>query len=51
MIILSIPFATTPDAASLLTDVPADVVVIDTSTITLSAGQIPEVDDGEPESV
>jgi predicted dinucleotide-binding enzyme len=52
VIVLSIPFAKTPDVASLFTDVPADVVVIDTSNYyPMRDGNIDEVDGGKPESV
>lgn len=51
-IILSIPFAKTPDVAGLFADVPADVVVIDTSNYyPFRDGNIAEVDGGKPESV
>jgi 8-hydroxy-5-deazaflavin:NADPH oxidoreductase len=51
VIVLSIPFAGYPDIASLFNDVPADVVVIDTSNFYPSRdGAIAEVDGGKPES-
>ena len=51
-IVLSIPFAKYPDLASLFNDVPADVVVIDTSNYyPFRDGAIAEVDGGKPESV
>jgi 8-hydroxy-5-deazaflavin:NADPH oxidoreductase len=51
-IILSIPFGKIPEVASVFADVPADVVVIDTSNYyPMRDGNIAEVDDGKPESV
>jgi predicted dinucleotide-binding enzyme len=51
-IVLSIPFGRYPDLASLFSDVPADVVVIDTSNYyPFRDGAIAEVDGGKPESV
>jgi 8-hydroxy-5-deazaflavin:NADPH oxidoreductase len=52
VVILSIPFARYPDLADLFNDVPAEVVVIDTSNYyPFRDGMITEVDDGNPESV
>lgn len=52
VIVLSIPFAKVPDVAGLFADVPADVVVIDTSNYYPMRDQnIAEVDSGRPESV
>ena len=52
VIVLSIPFASYPDVADLFKDVPADVVVIDTSNhYPFRDGAIAEVDGGKPESV
>lgn len=52
VIVLSIPFASVPDVAGLFADVPADVVLIDTSNYYPQFGtRIAEVDDGKPESV
>ncbi len=52
VIILSIPFAGIPDVAGLFAEVPADVVVIDTSNYyPMRDGNIAEVDGGKPESV
>jgi predicted dinucleotide-binding enzyme len=52
VVVLSIPFARYPDLAGLLSDVPAEVVVIDTSNYyPFRDGAITEVDDGKPESV
>jgi predicted dinucleotide-binding enzyme len=52
VIVLSIPFASIPEVAGLFADVPADVVVIDTSNYYPQFGtRIPEVDEGKPESV
>ena len=51
-IVLAIPFAKYPDLANLFNDVPADVVVIDTSNYyPFRDGAIAEVDGGKPESV
>lgn len=51
-IVLSIPFAKIPDVVNIFADVPADVVVIDTSNYyPMRDGNIAEVDDGKPESV
>ncbi|MDK3022712.1 NAD(P)-binding domain-containing protein [Cupriavidus taiwanensis] len=51
-IILSIPFAQIPNVASVFGDVPANVVVIDTSNYyPFRDGNIAEVDEGKPESV
>ena len=51
-IILSIPFAQIPHVASVFTDVPADVVVIDTSNYyPFRDENIADVDGGKPESV
>ena len=52
MIAISIPFANYPDLANLFNDVPADVVVINTSNYyQFRDGTIAEVDNGRPESV
>jgi predicted dinucleotide-binding enzyme len=52
VIILSIPFAQIPKVASLFTDVPADVVVIDTGNYYPFRDEtIGDIDDGKPESV
>lgn len=52
VIVLAIPFGRYPDLASLFNDVPADVVVIDTSNCyPFRDGAIAEVDGGKPESV
>ena len=52
MVVLSIPFASYSDLAGLFSDVPAEVVVIDTSNYyPFRDGAITEVDDGKPESV
>ncbi|TPI29794.1 3-hydroxyisobutyrate dehydrogenase [Mesorhizobium sp. B3-2-1] len=52
VIIVSIPFGKNPELAGLFADVPANVVVIDTSNYyPVRDGNIAEVDDGEPESV
>lgn len=52
VIVLSIPFAKFPDLANLFDDVPANVVVIDTSNYyPFRDGAITEVDGGKPESV
>ncbi|MEB2026940.1 NADPH-dependent F420 reductase [Xanthomonas campestris pv. campestris] len=52
VIVLSIPFAKIPEVAGLFSTVPAEVVVIDTSNYYPQLGtRIPEVDDGELESV
>jgi hypothetical protein len=52
VVVLSIPFAKYPDLASLLSNVPAEVVVIDTSNYyPFRDGAISEVDNGKPESV
>lgn len=52
VIILSIPFAQIPNVASLFTDVPADVVVIDTGNYYPFRDEtIGDIDDGKPESV
>lgn len=51
-IVLSIPFAEIPNVASAFTDVPANVVVIDTSNYyPFRDGNIAEVDGGKPESI
>ncbi|MEK1942300.1 MAG: NAD(P)-binding domain-containing protein [Pseudomonas sp.] len=51
-IVVSIPFARLPELASLLAQVPADVVVIDTSNYyPFRDEEIKEVDSGKPESV
>jgi predicted dinucleotide-binding enzyme len=51
-IVLAIPFGKYPDLASLFNDVPADVVVIDTSNYyPFRDGAVAEVDGGKPESV
>lgn len=51
-VILSIPFAQIPNVASLFTDVPAEVVVIDTGNYyPFRDGNIGEIDEGKPESV
>ena len=51
-IVLAIPFGRYPDLASLFNDVPADVVVIDTSNYyPFRDGAVAEVDGGKPESV
>lgn len=52
VIILSIPFAKIPEVAGAFADVPADMVVIDTSNYyPVRDGRIAEVDEGKPESV
>ncbi|MBC3209470.1 NAD(P)-binding domain-containing protein [Pseudomonas sp. SWRI111] len=52
VIILSIPFAKYPDLKQTLSQVPASVVVIDTSNYYPQRdGAIKDVDDGKPESV
>ncbi|MGF6919439.1 NADPH-dependent F420 reductase [Paraburkholderia sp. 40] len=52
VVVLSIPFKNNPELAGLFTDVPADLVVIDTSNYyPVRDGNIAEVDDGKPESV
>ncbi|PTW47983.1 hypothetical protein C8J25_10272 [Sphingomonas faeni] len=52
VIVLSIPFASIPDVATLFADVPADVVVIDTSNYYPQFGtRIAEIDEGKPESI
>lgn len=52
VVVLSIPFASIPEVASVFAGVPADVVVIDTSNYYPQFGtRIPEVDEGRPESV
>jgi len=52
VLILSVPFATYPNLSDLVTSVPRDVVVIDTSNYyPFRDGAIPEVDAGKPESV
>lgn len=52
VIVVSIPFAKNPELVSLFADVPANVVLIDTSNYyPLRDGNIAEVDDGKPESV
>ena len=52
VIVLSIPFAKIPDVAGLFIDVPADVVVIDTSNYYPMRDQkVAEIDSGKPESV
>nr|WP_276606135.1 NAD(P)-binding domain-containing protein [Paracoccus liaowanqingii] len=51
-LILTIPFGKNRDIAAILADVPASVVVIDTSNYyPFRDGQIAEVDHGKPESV
>lgn len=52
VVVLSIPFAKYPDLTSVFSNVPAEVVVIDTSNYyPLRDGAITEVDNGKPESV
>lgn len=52
VIVLSFPFAKIPDVSELFPDVPADVIVVDTSNYYRQRdGQIAEVDEGKPESV
>lgn len=52
VIVLSIPFAQIPNVASLFTEVPADVVVIDTGNYyPFRDGNIADLDGGKPESV
>ncbi|WP_386346356.1 NADPH-dependent F420 reductase [Xanthomonas campestris] len=52
VIILSIPFAQIPNVTSIFSDVPTNVVVIDTSNYyPFRDGNIAEVDEGKPESV
>ena len=52
VIVLAIPFGRYPDLANLFNDVPANVVVIDTSNYyPFRDGAIAEVDGGKPESV
>ncbi|HEX9448048.1 MAG TPA: NAD(P)-binding domain-containing protein [Dongiaceae bacterium] len=51
-IVLVIPFGRYPDLAGLFNDVPADVVMIDTSNYyPFRDGAVAEVDSGKPESV
>lgn len=51
-VVVSIPLAKYPDLASLFGQVPADVVVIDTSNYyPFRDGEIGEIDGGKPESV
>jgi 8-hydroxy-5-deazaflavin:NADPH oxidoreductase len=52
VVVLSIPFARYPDLAGLFSDVPTEVVVIDTSNYyPFRDGAIAEVDEGKPEGV
>jgi predicted dinucleotide-binding enzyme len=52
VVVLSIPFAKYPDLASLLSNIPAEVVVLDTSNYyPFRDGAISEDDNGKPESV
>lgn len=52
VVITSIPFANYPDLANLFSQVPAHVVVIDTSNYyPIRDGVIEGIDDGQPESV
>ncbi|WP_407572618.1 NADPH-dependent F420 reductase [Deinococcus altitudinis] len=52
VVILSIPFASSPELARVFSGVAADVVVIDTSNYyPFRDGQISEVDDGQTEAV
>lgn len=52
VIVLSIPFASISDVAKLFADVPAGVVVIDTSNYYPQFGtRIAEIDQGKPESI
>jgi 8-hydroxy-5-deazaflavin:NADPH oxidoreductase len=52
VVVLSIPFAKYPDLESLFSNVPPEVVVIDTSNYyPFRDGAINEVDNGKPESV
>ena len=52
VIVLSIPFGRYPDLASLFSDVPTGIAVIDTSNYyPFRDGAIAEVDAGKPESV
>ncbi|MEZ2345779.1 NADPH-dependent F420 reductase [Terriglobus sp. RCC_193] len=52
IVILSVPFAKNPDLASVLSGVPTDVVVIDTSNYyPFRDGAITEIDNGKPESI
>lgn len=52
VIILSIPFARSPELASVLSDIPAHVVVIDTSNYyPFRDGEISQVNEGRPEAV
>lgn len=51
-IVLSIPFASIPDIAGVFANVPASVVVIDTSNYyPMRDGNISAVDEGKPESI
>ncbi|MGJ7491743.1 NADPH-dependent F420 reductase [Variovorax sp. ZT4R33] len=52
VIVLSIPFASIPEVAGLFADVPAEVVVIDTSNYYPQFGtRISQIEEGRPESV
>jgi 8-hydroxy-5-deazaflavin:NADPH oxidoreductase len=52
VVVLSIPFAKYPDLGSIFSNVPPEVVVIDTSNYyPFRDGAIDEVDNGKPESV
>jgi len=52
VVVLSLPFAKYPDLASLFSNVPPEVVVIDTSNYyPFRDGAINEIDNGKPESV
>ncbi|HSI50019.1 MAG TPA: NAD(P)-binding domain-containing protein [Ideonella sp.] len=52
VIILSVPFARNPELAPVLANVPADVIVVDTSNYyPMRDGRIEEVDAGKPDTV
>ena len=52
VIILSVPFARNPELAPVLADVPASVVIVDTSNYyPMRDGMIKEVDEGKLETV
>ncbi|GAA3705821.1 NAD(P)-binding domain-containing protein [Sphingomonas cynarae] len=52
VIILSVPFARNPELAPVLADVPASVIIVDTSNYYPARdGRIEEVDEGKPETV
>ncbi|MDU0311051.1 NADPH-dependent F420 reductase [Rhizobium sp. 10PS4] len=52
VVILSVPFARNPELAPVLAEVPAGVIVVDTSNYyPMRDGRIAEVDEGKPETV